>query len=81
MSMSIADRLRSYAGCYPVEIFPKADEDKIKKLHVDYPNIAGRIWAESGRHWAKQALEAADELDRLELRVEFLERKLKIKGE
>jgi len=78
MSMSVADRLRSYSQAYPIEVFPKCNEEKLKDIHKYYPTMGSSIYAESGRNFARQALEGAVELDRLEAENErLLKEKLK----
>ena len=57
---AIAQDLRSYAGAYPIDIFPECDPKKLEKLHKDYPNMAGRIWATCGRKFGDMATKAAD---------------------
>ena len=76
MSMSIADYLRGYSKAYPIDIFPECDRKLLKLMQDDYQGMSGRIWAESGRNFARIALEGADELDRLEMENERLEENL-----
>lgn len=76
MSMTIADNLRSYSNAYPIDIFPDPEPEQLESMHLVFPNLAGRIWAKGGRTFAEQALEGANELDRMEARIEYLEKKL-----
>jgi len=70
--MTIADHLRAYSKAYPIEVFPKVDEATVEVCHKTFPHLVSGIYAESERNFARQALEGADELDRLEAENERL---------
>ena len=61
MSDTLVERLRDFAEAYPEDVFAPLPQDKIKA----YSDIVTRASAGMGRHFAKFAKEAADEIERL----------------
>jgi hypothetical protein len=64
-----ADKYRSIASAYPVEVFTPLN-DAETKIHS---NIVTRASAAMGRHFAKLFNEAADEIEALEAEIERLQ--------